>query len=347
MIDAIKLKLLEDPTNIKKVLEHYGYCNIVIRSTYITCGRSIDSSPKSIVIRLKNNDALLVHDYARNMIADIFNFIIKQRKVTFREVISYCKKTVGIDYYCCNNKSRQAFGGFYSKIKSRNNEIQKVYDDSILNKYNRISNKRFLNDGISLETQKKYNIGYSVEDQGITIPIYDEIGNLIGVKCRTNKDIEDGSLIQKYYYLTNECRMSNTLYGYSHNYQYLERAENIFIFESEKSVLQADGFGVKECLALGSSSISKKQAKMILSLNAKNIYLMFDEGLDHKSIIRNIKTLQAYGRLKELNIYVWVPGNKTPLKSSPTDNGAYFFKNAARRECIREKDYLKLYDKEE
>ena len=77
-----------------------------IRSSYISFGRDIDSSPKSIVIRLNNNESVLVHDYSKNMIADIFNFIMKQRNVSFKDVISCAKSIVGItDYYYKKEKT--------------------------------------------------------------------------------------------------------------------------------------------------------------------------------------------------------------------------------------------------
>ena len=343
MLGIIKEKLLEEPNLIKDILEHYEYANVVIRRTYITFGRANDSSPKSIVIRLENNENLLVHDYPLNMICDIFNFIIKQRNVSFRDVISYARMITGVTDYYNKERTNYPFGGFYKNIKSRSNGNQNiVLDESILNKYKKCGNERFLKDGITLETQKYFGVGYSIEDQAITIPIRDEFGQLIGVKARINKDVEDGQ--QKYFYLTNECIMSNTLYGYCQNYQYIESSDSVYVGEAEKFVQQAWSFGNKNCLSLGSSSISKKQAQMILSLNAKNIYLMFDKGLDEHVVKRNISVLRTYGRLKEFNIYIWIPGDETPDKSSPTDLGKECFEYAIEYECISEKEYLKLYE---
>ena len=56
MLEDIKKELLNNPEKLKEVLEHFGYCNIVIRSTYMQFGRDEESSKKSIVIKLENNN---------------------------------------------------------------------------------------------------------------------------------------------------------------------------------------------------------------------------------------------------------------------------------------------------
>ena len=58
MLEDIKMELLNHPDKIKTVLEHFGYCNIVIRSKYMSFGRDEESSKKSIVIKLENNTYL-------------------------------------------------------------------------------------------------------------------------------------------------------------------------------------------------------------------------------------------------------------------------------------------------
>lgn len=49
MLEDIKKELLKDPEKIKDVLEHYGYCNIVIRPTYMQFGRDEQSSKRVLL----------------------------------------------------------------------------------------------------------------------------------------------------------------------------------------------------------------------------------------------------------------------------------------------------------
>ena len=211
MLEDVKKELLNHPDKLKELLEYFGYCNIVIRDRYMQFGRDEFSSKKSIVINLKENRFLYVHDYARNIQTDLFSYIISQRHVEFKEVLNEVKHVLGITDYFDFFGKRGIFGGFYERVRKRRTASEsKIYDESILNQFSQCGNMRFLKDNISLRTQRFFEIGYDVESQGITIPIRNQFGQLMGVKERFNYDVEDGEI--KYFYQS-PCLMSNTLYG--------------------------------------------------------------------------------------------------------------------------------------
>lgn len=336
MIDYIKHQFLEDPEKLKEFLELFEYQHVKIHhNKYISFGRDEKSSPKSIVVYVKNNDALLVKDWAHNQVCDIFNYIIKNRSISFKEVITSAKNILCIDEYVYAKHSlKSIFGGVFDKIKNRKRDCVNIYDESILDSYDICGNYRFLHDGISLETQKKFNIGFDIESQSITIPIYDDIGNLIAVKARINRDPEDNE--SKYFYLY-QGMMSQTLYGYFQNYEYLESADEIIVFESEKSVLQCCTFHVYNVLAMGSSSLSRKQAQMLLSLNPKKIILAHDKNISYEVIQRNAKILIMYGKMRESEIYYTYleDDNSIPNKSSPSDNGEEKYKEIMKKRLVK------------
>ena len=317
MIDFIKQKLLEDPEKIKDLLEKFDFCKIHIHSSYISFARSQYSSPKSITIYLHNNDALIVKDWVTNTTCDIFNYIIKSRSTTFREAITAAKNILGIDgSFYVEQRTTAPFGGMYSRIKSRANQELKVYDDSILDKYMQCGNERFLRDGISLEVQREFNIGFDIDSQSITIPVYDEVGKLIGVKCRKNED----DCEMKYWYDV-PCSCSQTLYNYAHSYEDIESADIIYVVEAEKGTMQyISKLGKRNCVSLGSGSISKKQVQMLLSLNPKKIVFLHDVGFPMESIMRNINMVKGYSRMKEIELGYWnYFGKNYEDKMSATD----------------------------
>lgn len=301
MLKEIKKELLDNPEKLKELLEYFNFYNIQIRQSYISFGRAIDSSKKSIVIKLVKNDYLYVNDYARNINQDIFTYISEQRLVDFKDIIVVVRKILNIDDFSQFSKSRGIFGGFYERIRKRNEHKIRTYEESILDKYIPLANKRFIKDNISIVTQQFFNIRYDVESQGIVIPIYNQIGELIGVKVRCNYEVQDGEM--KYYYLI-PCQMSQTLYGYSQNYNYLVN-NVIYIFESEKAVMQCFSCGIRNCVALGSGSISRKQVQMLLELNPKKIIFMHDVGYDLENILRNINMVKNYSRFSEVELGYW------------------------------------------
>lgn len=341
MLEDIKKELISHPEKLKEVLEHYDYHNIVIRNTYMSFGRSEESSKKSIVIRLKDNDYLWVTDYARNISKDLFAYIIDQRKVEFSHVLNTIKNTLGItDYYDFFDSKRCVFGGFYEKIRKKNLQKINVYDESVLNDYQRCGNLRFIKDNISLESQNFFNIRYDVESQGIVIPIYDQVGQLMGVKVRCNYEVADGEM--KYYYLL-PCQMSQTLYGYAQNYNHLV-GNAVYVFEAEKSVMQCHSYGIHNCVALGSGTISLKQIQMLMELKPTQIIFMHDTGFGLENIMRNINMVQSYSRFSEISIGYWDFFDKDYSdKLSPSDIG----KNQLLRIMRDEIKYIGDIDEEE
>lgn len=317
MLKEIKKRLLDEPQKLKEILEMFDFYNVVIHRTYISFGRAVDSSKKSIVIRLEHNDYLYVNDYARNVSRELFAYISEQKRIEFKEILSMIKSYLGItDFYSFEQKG--IFGGFYEKIRNKCNAPPKIYEESVLDNYYPLGNVRFLRDNISLEAQKFFGVRYDIESQGIVFPIYTQDGQIMGVKVRCNYEVEDGE--PKYYYLL-PCQCSKTLYGYAQNYNYLVD-NTILVFESEKSVMQCFSCGIRNCVALGSGSVSSSQVKMLLELNPKKIILMHDYGYEKEYIDRNIKMIKNYSRFSEIGVGYWDwARNKYDEKVSPSDLG--------------------------
>lgn len=301
LLKEIKKELLDNPEKLKELLEYFNFYNIHIHQSYISFGRAQDTSKKSIVIKLIKNDYLYIIDYARNINKDIFTYISEQRLVDFKDIIVAVRRILNMDDFNLLNESHGIFSGFYERIRKRNEYTIRTYDESMLDKYIPLANRRFIKDNISITTQQFFGIRYDVESQGIVMPIYNQIGELIGAKVRCNYEIQDGEM--KYYYLI-PCQMSQTLYGYSQNYNYLVN-NVIYIFESEKAVMQCFSYGVRNCVALGSGSISRKQVRMLLELNPKKIIFMHDVGYDVENILRNINIVKNYSRFSEVELGYW------------------------------------------
>ena len=301
MLKEIKKELLDNPEKLKELLEYFNFYNVHIHQSYISFGRAQDTSKKSIVVRLEKNDYLYVTDYARNISKDLFSYISEQRLVDFKDIIGVVRNILGVDDFGLFNESRGIFGGFYEKIRKRSEYSVRTYDESILDKYIPLANKRFVNDNISIAAQQFFGIRYDVESQGIVIPIHNQIGELMGAKVRCNYEVQDGEM--KYYYLI-PCQASQTLYGYSQNYNYLTN-NIIYIYEAEKSIMQCFSYGIRNCVALGSGSISRKQVRMLLELNPKKIIFMHDVGYDLENILRNINMVKNYSRFSEVELGYW------------------------------------------
>ena len=190
-----------------------------------------------------------------------------------------------------------------------------------------------MRDGISLDAQRFFDIRFSVEDNAIIIPLYNEFSELVGAKARTNYTPEEGD--SKYYYPI-PTQVSQTLYGYSKNYEYLY-GNDVIVVESEKSVMQGYTFGARNIVAVGSSSVSEKQSKMLLQLQPKRIILAFDEGLEFEQIQRNADMIKSCCSMFETEIWYWDADQDLDVlpKSSPTDSGKEKFDEIMEEQLIR------------
>lgn len=333
MLNKIKEMLIDNPDKLITLLEIFGFEHINHRNTEIRFARS-DSGGANISIKLKNNPYCVVSDWSRGVCTDIISYIIQEKDVEFRGVLQTTKKILGLGNDWRPQQRKCLFAGIYENINRQNREVQlKTYDESVLDKYERVGNLRFLRDGISLDAQKFFDIRFSIEDNAIIIPIYNECGDIIGAKARINGDPEEGE--SKYYYPL-PVQVSQTLYGYSKNYSYLY-GNDVIVVESEKSVAQGYTFGVRNIVALGSSAVSEKQSKMLLQLQPRRIILAFDEGLAFEQIQRNADMIKSCCSMFETEIWYWDADQDLDIgeKCSPTDMGREKFDEIMEEQLVR------------
>lgn len=333
MLNKIKEQLIEQPEKLVELLESFGFEHINHRGNEIRFARSFDGG-SNISIRLKNNPFCCVSDWSRGVSTDIISYIIQEKSINFREVLQAAKTILHLSDDWRPQQKRTLFGGIYEGLSCHNKEIKlKTYDESVLDKYEQIGNLRFLRDGISLDAQKFFDIRFSVEDNAIILPLHNEVGDLIGAKARINGDPQEGE--SKYYYPI-ATQVSQTLYGYSKNYEYLY-GNDVIVVESEKSVAQGYTFDVRNIVAVGSSAVSEKQSKMLLQLQPKRIILAFDEGLAFEQIQRNADMIKSCCSMFETEIWYWNADLDLDVgeKCSPTDMGLAKFKEIMEEQLVR------------
>ncbi len=325
MIEYLKKELLENPDKIILLLEKFDFVNLKLHENkYVSFGIDDEHSSKSVVIYLNSNPYLFVTDYGRNKRLDLFSYIVYIREISFRKVLNVVRNLFDFNEIYLENKRVKPFGGFYQSISSNLSTQLIPINEKIVEDFIPMPSKRFLDDGISLFVQKKFQISYDPANRGIVIPLRNEIGELVGIKERIN---EDESKNRNKYFFTYPCPISQLLFGYYENYEFLN-SKTIFVFEAEKSVMQCRSFGVKNTVSIGGSSISKKQIELLLTMSPKNIVLAHDKSLEYEAIKSNAKKIYTYSRMLDVKIY-WLnmeDDNSIKDKASPSDMGKEKFK---------------------
>ena len=303
MLNKIKEQLIENPDKLIELLEYFSFEHINHRNTEIRFARSSEGG-SNISIRLKNNPYCCVSDWSRSICTDIISYIIQEKNVGFREVLQAAKKILGLSHDWRPQKRRLLFGGIYANLSCKNREITlKTYDESVLDKYEKCGNTLWLNEGISLEAMRFYNVSFSPEDNAIVFPWRSPMGEIISIKARVNeKVIPEG--MSKYYYIYPNM-ISTSLFNYSESYEHLYGADVVYCVESEKTCMKLWGWGIKNCVAIGSHSLSTEQIRLLLQLQCKTICLLLDKDLPLSETKKNADAIKQYAKMMDVKITYW------------------------------------------
>lgn len=218
-------------------------------------------------------------------------------------------------------------------IRTTQSTVYKPLNKGLIDVYDKIYHQDWLDDGISIQSMKDFNIRYNIKDHQIIIPHYNSTnGELIGIRGR-NLMPEPLSEGKKYMpvYLQGQGfnhSLGGNLYGMYHNKEAISRIRKIMIVESEKGVMQVDtmygdsNFTVASC----SSNITNMQRDLILDSNVDEVILAPDKDFPLDSSEYQ-KKMESICRLAQkfapyMRVYVLEDQNGLlDLKNSPTDKG--------------------------
>ena len=332
----MKEYLKNNPEQIEKILSYYNYHSINITDKEIRCAKVGGDNPSGC--RIKLNDNLSATDFTTSYNGDLFGLIATHTGLTYGEVLKTITTMLGKKIEGNYQPEEELlfdgfFDGLYIPYESEEEEV--TYDESVLDRYNNGYKwfKRFTDDGILPSSQVKFKIGFSEESNRITIPHYNECGEIIGVMGRLDSD----EMTNFKYLPLIPFPKHKYLYGLYQNKEYIKESKKVYIFESEKSVMQCDSFGVYNTTALGGNQISITQVEQLLKLGVSEIVLCMDEGLIIDAIKRDIQTIKSCCFMRDIKIKVMIDKENKYLpkesKCSPSDKGREIFLKLC-NECI-------------
>ena len=264
---------------------------------------------------------------------DIYELIMKVKDCDFKTAFSYLKNIVN-GY----NRAIVGFGGRqFKKINLDDIVIEqppvidkpflyKMYNDNIK------LMKEWVNENITEDALRKFNIRFDVKGNRMIIPHMREDGQCVGIRVRNfnPKDIERGKYMPLFY--DDNCfshPLGSNLYGLNISKDNIKKYKKCIVFESEKSVMKYESLYPDRNISVSicGSSFSNQQKKMLLNLGVEEIVLALDrqyecedseEGINWKSkIIKNLKNLTPYCNVS----YIWDNDQDRLLgyKDSPID----------------------------
>ena len=192
---------------------------------------------------------------------------------------------------------------------------------------------QWLSDGIPEKAMDKFNILFSISQNKIIIPHYDVEDRLIGIRGRALNEWEVENVgkympvqLEKTWY---KHPLSLNLYGLNKNKDNIKRSGIVYIFESEKSVLQFEGFNIPNCsVAVCGSSLNKFQVDILMrECSPTEFIICFDKEKDEhdKYFNKLYKMCKKYSHYANFS-FLYDAENLLNLKDSPSDRGEEVFK---------------------
>lgn len=324
-MEELKLYLKENPDKIQRILEYYNYHSITINNNEVRFAKIGGDNPSGC--RIKLNDNLSATDFTTSYNGDIIGLIKQHTDLSYKEIINTIKTITNKKVNGHHKKEVGIFDDFFNDIylPQQDDEDEIIYDPSILDQYSKYKwNLRFLKDGILPSSQVKFHVGYDENSNRITLPWFNESGELVG--CMARLDLDEPT---NYKYLPLIAFPKHKfLYGLYYNKEYIKN-NRVYIFESEKSVLLGDSLNIKNCVSLGGNQISTTQVEQLLKLGVSEIVLCMDEGLMIDAIKRDIQTIKSMLFMRDVKIGVILDKKNKFLpkdsKASPIDFGKEVF----------------------
>ena len=281
---------------VEQILDSIGCHHIKYHplNEYWSCANADGDNNGAIVIY--DNEFLMCMNYTRQMVkgnrnTDLIDLVCYTKHLTFPQGLKFICEEIGISYYHDFEEDIPESFRILQMIADMNTNITEEKEkpltpinEHILSYYKPYVNDIFHEDNIDYKTQREFEIGFDEETNRYTIPIRSEIGDLVGVKGRYfYREVPENE--NKYIYLE-PCSKSKILYGLHKTIEYIKNKGVVYVFESEKAVMQLWSYGYKNAVSTGGKTISRHQVELLVRLGVKIVFC-FDKDVE-KSEYENI-----------------------------------------------------------
>jgi DNA primase len=291
-------------------------------SKEMRCALPNDDDNSKVSIFLNEELSVRIFTKGETIYGSIFDLIMYIDGSSFPEAFKKCTNLLGLSNVNIKVVKKDSPLDFFKKIKRNKlqaTQNQQYYDRSILDKYSTVPHIDLIKDGILFDVIEKYDIRFDPNSDRIVFPHfkYDDKNKIVGLIGRTVIKAYKELNIPKYFSMEGiKYEKSKNLYGLSHNIENIKKYGLIIVFESEKSVLKSDMYGLPIGVAVGCHDLSAFQKKLLISLDVE-IVIAFDKDVEENHVINLCKQLSPYRKVS----YISDRWDLLNEKDSPADRG--------------------------
>ena len=323
---------------IEYILEQLG-CHEIrynAQKEYWSAAQPDGDNPQGVNIR--NNEYLDYRSFSRGIDyedgKDLISLAETIKKLSFIETIKYIHKILDLPFEFSRKEEKQKkkadpLDVFKRVIRSSRRVINvddiHALDDKLLNDFVPILHIDWIKQGITERTRKKFGLAYSYKHKRVVIPMrYWLTGELLGFNQRTTVENYEEFGIKKYFITPTYPKQLN-LYGLYENYDSIQKAGYVVVYEAEKSVLKRDSLNDSTGVALSGHILSDEQIRILIGLGVE-IVIAFDNDISIEEIRHACEKFKNIRKVSYIHDFMGILNSK----DSPAD--------------ARNKDYQFLFD---
>ena len=315
----VKYYLYNHVEQIVSILEFLGCHNITESRREIRCAVPDGDNTSSVCIFV--NEYLGTRVYTRpgyrgKDIIDLVQYLNKFKTATeaMRWILQYCGVEESDENFELYPSEKFILELRRYATNDEEPETEQITKDYLL-QFEDIQSQEWVDDGISVETQKRWGIRYDPKCKRYIIPLYNHSGKLISVKCRTTiKEWEALGLRRYTHYIP--LNGKTILFGEYQHKKEIQEDGSVIVFEGEKSVMLAEEYGYQNTVCVGGHEITEDKVKRLLKLKV-DIILAFDKDVSFSDVYKEAKKLSQF-----TNVYaIYDRNNLLNPKDAPVDQG--------------------------
>lgn len=318
--NAIKSRLKDNKSDIIKILKALGCHHINDWGNEIRCALPQSENQTSVSVLICDNMTTTI--FSRGEGGDIFTLIKYILNCNFENALRWACGVLDVEFNgeyieYKQNPTLKVIEDMKRRDKPNEEITHDILSPNFLNMFKKGYVQEWVNENIPIEIQEKFGVCIDEKDLRWVIPVYDENGNLITCKGRTYLPNFDMLGIPKYFYYKAIGKGRNDLlFGLNFHKEKIKEKKEIILFESEKSVMKANGYGYDWACSVGKNGINQNLVRKILSLHV-DVVIAFDKDVPKSDVLKEARKLTMFTNVSMIIDY----DNLLGKKDSPIDCG--------------------------
>lgn len=274
-------------------------------------------------------DSQTWHCYGCGAGRSIYDWIMQKDDISFQEAVEKISSLTDTPLESTIESESIGVLKELKKLKQHNTKtngnprIILDWQSDYLDKFSDELPQEWLEEDMTKEALKTYNIRIDKNANRIVYPVFDQDNNFIGVKGRTRLSDYKILGISKYmnYY---KIGVLDYFQGWQQASPQIIDSKSVIIFEGIKSCIKCWGWGIRNTIASETAAISDGQLQLLIKAKIPEIIIGWDTDQSFKSIVSDSK-IQMLKRFTTVSV-IKDTHKLLGEKMAPVDRGEAIFR---------------------